>query len=516
MKNKVIFTLLFALGIFSEANSQSVNVIYDHDSINIKQIYESPFVSGELIVVTGDPYSPFDNRFYVLPSPGAQLVEMTFTNVAAIKSDPVFQGSKMFFKGSIPGLGQELVMFDGTSTYLFDMDNSPASSSPIITEFDGDIFVNSIIGSSRELFKYDGGTGFSSIADGSDDQPYEFAGQRGDDYAYITYSIQNGTKIKVTTDNNGVLSTMEVAQLETGEEFIDAKVLNNEVFVQTKLNDASGTIHRVYKIDDMNTTTIHFADTGAFVSKGRMFEFGTSLMYYKVQSGHGEVLNITAQGQGFVHASIDVNQFDMIEHHVVANNRLFLVGEKYVVDATSGLVVDIVTDGMSIQPSSAYVGASSFFLYEIHPSLGQMSGILEVGLNGIDYDRHMVSTDAGSLQVQDWPIEHKMVEMNGNILFLFREEGTPSIDIYELSPLLSIDDKELSEVNLYPNPIESQGVLNIQTNTTSSASIENVSGKQFLEMDLQKGLNQVSLPQLSSGIYFLKIESGPYKIVVTP
>lgn len=70
---------------------------------------------------------------------------------------------------------------------------------------------------------------------------------------------------------------------------------------------------------------------------------------------------------------------------------------------------------------------------------------------------------------------------------------------------LSIETSKL-ELSVFPNPTSS--VLSVHTNTNTLFTIINTIGSTVLEGEISFGSNNISIESLSSGVYFLKTNSG--------
>jgi hypothetical protein len=78
---------------------------------------------------------------------------------------------------------------------------------------------------------------------------------------------------------------------------------------------------------------------------------------------------------------------------------------------------------------------------------------------------------------------------------------TTSFNICVQNPTLSIEDNILNQIKIYPNPVDD--VFEIETNLNiDKVTLFNVNG-QIVLIEKQK---RISIPSLSNGIYFVKIE----------
>jgi hypothetical protein len=72
---------------------------------------------------------------------------------------------------------------------------------------------------------------------------------------------------------------------------------------------------------------------------------------------------------------------------------------------------------------------------------------------------------------------------------------------------LSIDDNQLSQqILLYPNPV--QNTLHINSQIDGTLNIYDISGKQLLSKNLQKGEQSINLKDLKPGVYMAQIVSN--------
>ncbi|WP_338732656.1 T9SS type A sorting domain-containing protein [Mangrovimonas cancribranchiae] len=75
-------------------------------------------------------------------------------------------------------------------------------------------------------------------------------------------------------------------------------------------------------------------------------------------------------------------------------------------------------------------------------------------------------------------------------------------------PTLSVEEaiKETA-FNIYPNPVNNNLFVTID-NAKGSVAVYNITGKQVLRKDLQKGTNTLNMTQLSSGVYLVRIQTA--------
>lgn len=96
---------------------------------------------------------------------------------------------------------------------------------------------------------------------------------------------------------------------------------------------------------------------------------------------------------------------------------------------------------------------------------------------------------------------------NGNgtiVLTVTNNEGNQAV---YTDPFLSTIDLTSVDISFHPNPVDDLLYFYSKNNTILSIGIFNLLGKKVSQFDLhnEKGIDQVSLANLDSGIYFLKI-----------
>jgi hypothetical protein len=85
-----------------------------------------------------------------------------------------------------------------------------------------------------------------------------------------------------------------------------------------------------------------------------------------------------------------------------------------------------------------------------------------------------------------------------------------SINSIQVStPVLSSNSFELnSKLNVYPNPASNYVNIELHTNEISNLNVYDISGKLILTQVLTDKINTIAIDQLTSGIYFFKVNSS--------
>jgi Leucine-rich repeat (LRR) protein len=117
---------------------------------------------------------------------------------------------------------------------------------------------------------------------------------------------------------------------------------------------------------------------------------------------------------------------------------------------------------------------------------------------------------------------------NNNIINTFRTTGNPNLTCIDVDdaaysttnwtnidsqtsfsencPELSVEELETSKFTMHPNPVVDK--LTINLNEEANYSLINLTGKVLKKGKLVKGKNEVNLYKISSGLYFIKVETN--------
>ncbi|MFK7749568.1 MAG: T9SS type A sorting domain-containing protein [Kordia sp.] len=86
--------------------------------------------------------------------------------------------------------------------------------------------------------------------------------------------------------------------------------------------------------------------------------------------------------------------------------------------------------------------------------------------------------------------------------------GSLQIDDFDIILLLSIDEKFLNDIKVFPNPVVDQLFINFPTKTKGKLTLTSIDGRKLLTQDINTEQMQLDVSTIKSkGIYFLKIET---------
>ena len=130
----------------------------------------------------------------------------------------------------------------------------------------------------------------------------------------------------------------------------------------------------------------------------------------------------------------------------------------------------------------------------------------------LSYAQQTISSGGGDLTTSNvklaFTIGEIAVKTHTNTNFVIKE-GTQHVTTSIVSTVIE-ENKSIINVDVYPNPATNYLVLTVTSNdplfTGSNWMLFDVTGKQLASANgLQKGTHRLDLPDLTNGIYFLKV-----------
>ena len=108
----------------------------------------------------------------------------------------------------------------------------------------------------------------------------------------------------------------------------------------------------------------------------------------------------------------------------------------------------------------------------------------------------------GSATAMSWTLRFQAFDSDG------REEGTPLNVTYNFNPSLSVEESEISNVEVYPTSVKNE--LNISSNEDLSAEFFDLLGRSIKQVNIISGGDTIDLSDLSAQPYILRFtdESG--------
>ena len=153
---------------------------------------------------------------------------------------------------------------------------------------------------------------------------------------------------------------------------------------------------------------------------------------------------------------------------------------------------EAVSEVMFDDPNSSFSFVQGFFVGGIECEF--MSTAEEFETKYFDFFRDEIS----------FPFVYGISSSNGNFTLIITSESGDRA-IYG-DQLLAVNDENLVEVGMYPNPVSDLLTLSSPNNEILSVHIYNLEGKQISRSErMSQNRNEIDLTNLNSGLYFLKI-----------
>lgn len=103
------------------------------------------------------------------------------------------------------------------------------------------------------------------------------------------------------------------------------------------------------------------------------------------------------------------------------------------------------------------------------------------------------------------------IDHDGDMDVLSASQNDDKIAWYENMTIIGIEENQLTNLNIYPNPTKGLVFINSKTETIISITVFDVLGKKVLQ--LNGNIQQVDISNLQSGIYFLRITTDSGSLV---
>lgn len=169
------------------------------------------------------------------------------------------------------------------------------------------------------------------------------------------------------------------------------------------------------------------------------------------------------------------------------------------------IFVDNMTnsDGSNFQLCFAGVCLNSITTGSGYPSAAALipSGATNVAGNSL-----WNQNPSGTTQAMNWVFRFQAFDAGGNQI------GTPLTMTYNFDSSLSVDDAELTSVNIYPTQVKNE--LNVSSNQDMTAEFYNVLGKEVKRVDVTSGESQINVSDLSPQLYIIRFRNEAGKTLI--
>ena len=228
-----------------------------------------------------------------------------------------------------------------------------------------------------------------------------------------------------------------------------------------------------------------------------------------------DVRNVTDMSNAFEDRDFnaDISTWDVSS---VTNMYLIFYGASSFNQDIGSWDVSNVTnmDGMFSYASSFNQDISSWDVSKVTDMYALFSGVITFNQNLNNWDVSSVTdmdymfenTSAFNQDISNWCVSNISSSFNFSINSPLTEENKP---VWGTCPVLSIDDQKLTNISIYPNPVDDK--LFIQgLSGVSDISIYDVLGKLVLS---KTNTSEIDLTNLKKGIYLIKIKDQQKEII---
>ncbi|MFK7833047.1 MAG: T9SS type A sorting domain-containing protein [Winogradskyella sp.] len=155
-------------------------------------------------------------------------------------------------------------------------------------------------------------------------------------------------------------------------------------------------------------------------------------------------------------------------------------------------------DGSSFQLCFAEVCLNSIVLDEGYPS---SAVLIAPGTTNVFGNSFWNLYPAGIQTAMSWTFRFQAFDTGT----ADNEIGTPISMTYNYQPTLSIEDAEISNLEVFPTVVENE--INISADENISAIFYDITGKKIKEINLISGNHVVNISDLTSQIYFVSFKN---------
>lgn len=491
--------------------AQSVTKIYQHDTSSLSQLYVMPYDMSELMVVSGSGFSSSDHEYFTYSN--GTITPLTFNGVDTIVGPPVLGADRIFFKGKINGLGEELVVYDGNSTYFFDFNLGTSSSKPEIISYNNEIFIIANNGVKRQLYLYEGGSNFLQITNQLNSDVIEFLGFRNMDYYYFEEDDSDPLlkTLVVASNTGGNFSYSNLSSFVLNSTNSEVVELNDELYFKNSVYVGGNVIERILQIDPSNVIADYFNNTMNSFFQTLLFKFEGKILTYSTDIANSEVVELTGVGQTAIYADLGAGVGENMFYAIANNNVLYMYNESSVLSIENGTSSQILSMGNGLTYPPILEESDRFYLIENSIGTGNSARIFEINSSSnpvfdaviTDDPSYTMSANAG-------------VRYNGEVVFIFKEIFATEVrsDLYTFQSILGQTEVSLNQISSYPNPLNSGGDLTVFTSEAEDYILSSITGSVIQMGRLTQGENLIDLQECTAGIYLLKTDNSSIRIVI--
>ncbi|WP_299119683.1 T9SS type A sorting domain-containing protein [uncultured Winogradskyella sp.] len=161
------------------------------------------------------------------------------------------------------------------------------------------------------------------------------------------------------------------------------------------------------------------------------------------------------------------------------------------------------TDGSNFQLCFAGVCLNNVTLNSGYPNTAAMIG---PGATNSAGNNFWNQNDPTTTTPMTWTLRFQAFDAGGT------EIGTPLSVTYNFDPSLSIDDSELTSVEIFPTQVKNE--LNVSSNEDLTAEFYDILGKKVKQVKVASGESTINVSNLSPQLYVIRFSNNTGKTLV--
>lgn len=162
------------------------------------------------------------------------------------------------------------------------------------------------------------------------------------------------------------------------------------------------------------------------------------------------------------------------------------------------IIVDnlVNNDGSNFQVCFASVCLNNITLNGAYPSTAALITPGETNSLGNNFWN---LNPAGTATAMSWTLRFQAFDAGDN------EIGTPISMSYNYQPTLSVEDSQISNLNVYPTKVKNE--LNVTVDENVSAVFYDITGKKVKDVQISSGNQKINISELSAQIYIVQFKN---------
>jgi len=522
---KVLFTF-FLIGLCLPVNNyfaQSVVKTNDFENDSLYELHAFPNDPQKMLGVQRVfGWSDYDISFLEINENTSTHID--FPMLTKITSLPVEFNNKIVFTGLSPTRGEELLVFDGLNTTLFDLVPGSNSSKPTIQKNGDRLFVVAKVGSKRQLIELNNDNSLEFLSNETSKDVYQFVSEQDDN---IYYSLKNYDPITLYSAdsiidlvklNENTSTRTDIFSL-IGRDIFYPLVFNNNLYLDLRHTYPSGTgdvfRNTLIKVENDDSYEIMIQDSA--INQG----------YFELLSFENRMI-ILPYGEKEIMSTLDGNVIDTIytaglydnildatavgtECHFISDNgsNHTLISLKNGIFSTK-YIFDFHGHFLTSKQNSSY-----YVTVPLHNDMSGEAYLLEFDQTNNSVDSFFI-TDMCVHPPYFFGDHHGALWQGNSINFIYGHMmDSASQDIYRFDTSLGME--SLSLINedflVYPNPVDGDEIW-ISSEFGGQITVSTIDGKIIERKEIEKGKTELPISHLPSGTYIIAINGVTRKILI--